>query len=74
VVQLKTFVRCDADAALQQIHGTILGERPLDVCEEDSAQGSFQVIAVEPHLAHIASANYLSPFEVLTAGFFGSGV
>lgn len=46
-----------------------------EVCKEDPAQLKFKVIEVEHHLAHIASAYYLSPFEGLTAGlsYDGSG-
>lgn len=40
-----------------------------EVCGEDPAQVRFQTVGVEHHLAHIASAYYLSPFESLTAGF-----
>jgi carbamoyltransferase len=39
------------------------------VCEEDPSRVSFEVIGIEHHLAHIASAYYLSPFDSLTAGF-----
>jgi carbamoyltransferase len=44
-------------------------EQLADVCDEDPEQVNFEVIGVEHHLAHIASAYYLSPFEGLTAGF-----
>ncbi|KAA6183955.1 carbamoyltransferase [Thiohalocapsa marina] len=44
-------------------------EQLAAVCGEDPAQVSFEIIGVEHHLAHIASAYYLSPFESLTAGF-----
>ncbi|WP_295392343.1 carbamoyltransferase C-terminal domain-containing protein [uncultured Thiodictyon sp.] len=40
-----------------------------EVCEEDPAKVRFATVGVEHHLAHIASAYYLSPFEGLTAGF-----
>lgn len=40
-----------------------------EVCDEDPARVQFTTIGVEHHLAHIASAYYLSPFESLTAGF-----
>ena len=40
-----------------------------EVCDEDPSRASFQLVKVEHHLAHIASAYYLSPFESLTAGF-----
>jgi carbamoyltransferase len=39
------------------------------ICDEDSAQARFQTVSVEHHLAHIASAYYLSPFDSVTAGF-----
>lgn len=38
------------------------------VCDEDPAKVQFETVGVEHHLAHIASAYYLSPFEELTAG------
>ena len=44
-------------------------EQLAAVCGEDPAQVKFETIGVEHHLAHIASAYYLSPFEGLTAGF-----
>ncbi len=43
-------------------------EQLAEVCGEDPAQVRFQTVGVEHHLAHIASAYYLSPFEDLTAG------
>ncbi len=36
---------------------------------EDPGSARFQTVNVEHHLAHIASAYYVSPFEQLTAGF-----
>ncbi len=44
-------------------------EQLAQVCDEDPAEVHFQTVGVEHHLAHIASAYYLSPFEDLTAGF-----
>lgn len=44
-------------------------EKLAEVCDEDPARVRFATIGVEHHLAHIASAYYLSPFEGLTAGF-----
>jgi carbamoyltransferase len=46
-----------------------------EVCGEDPSQVKFEVVEVEHHLAHIASAYYLSPFEGLVAGlsYDGSG-
>ncbi|UQN13137.1 carbamoyltransferase [Methylococcus capsulatus] len=40
-----------------------------NICGEDPARIRFETVGVEHHLAHIASAYYLSPFEELTAGF-----
>jgi carbamoyltransferase len=44
-------------------------EQLAEVCDEDPAKVSFEVVGVEHHLAHISSAYFLSPFEELTAGF-----
>ena len=44
-------------------------EQLSEVCDEDPAAVRFETVGVEHHLAHIASAYYLSPFEELTAGF-----
>ena len=44
-------------------------DRLAGVCGEDPALASFETVHVEHHLAHIASAYYLSPFDGLTAGF-----
>jgi carbamoyltransferase len=44
-------------------------EQLAEVCDEDPALVRFETVGVEHHLAHIASAYYLSPFEALTAGF-----
>lgn len=44
-------------------------DRLAAICGEDPAAVSFETVNVEHHLAHIASAYYLSPFEELTAGF-----
>lgn len=54
-------------------HGTL--EQLSKVCGEDPAQVKFQIVEVEHHLAHIASAYYMSPFEGVTAGlsYDGSG-
>ncbi len=51
----------------RRTQGTL--EQLAEVCGEDPAQVRFQTVGVEHHLAHIASAYYLSPFEGLTAGF-----
>lgn len=46
-----------------------------EVCGENPAAVKFETIEVEHHLAHVASAYYLSPFEGVTAGlsYDGSG-
>jgi carbamoyltransferase len=60
-------------AALEHFRRTRRTESMLDllaaICDEDSSKVSFETVDVEHHLAHIASAYYLSPFETLTAGF-----
>jgi carbamoyltransferase len=40
-----------------------------EICGESPNASRFETVAVEHHLAHIASAYYTSPFESLTAGF-----
>jgi carbamoyltransferase len=44
-------------------------EQLAEVCDEDPASATFETVGVEHHLAHIASAYFLSPFDELTAGF-----
>lgn len=44
-----------------------------ELCGEDPARVKYKLHTVEHHLAHIASAYYLSPFESLTAGFSYDG-
>jgi carbamoyltransferase len=44
-------------------------EQLAEVCDEDPAKATFETVEVEHHLAHIASAYFLSPFDGLTAGF-----
>lgn len=44
-------------------------ERLANFFDEDSSQVKFETVLVEHHLAHIASAYLLSPFDGLTAGF-----
>jgi len=44
-------------------------EQLAEVCDEDPAKVNFETVEVEHHLAHIASAYFLSPFEEVTAGF-----
>ncbi len=44
-------------------------EQLAEVCDEDPARATFETVGVEHHLAHIASAYFLSPFDELTAGF-----
>jgi carbamoyltransferase len=51
----------------RRTQGTL--EQLAAVCDEDPALVRFETVGVEHHLAHIASAYYLSPFEALTAGF-----
>ena len=50
-------------------------EQLAEVCGEDPATVRFEVVEVEHHLAHIASAYFLSPFDGVTAGlsYDGSG-
>lgn len=51
----------------RRTQGTL--EQLAEICDEDPATVRFETVGVEHHLAHIASAYYLSPFEELTAGF-----
>jgi len=51
----------------QQTKSTL--ERLAEICDEDPARIKFETVGVEHHLAHIASAYFLSPFDELTAGF-----
>lgn len=51
----------------RRTEGTL--EQLAAVCDEDPGLVHFQTVGVEHHLALIASAYYLSPFEGLTAGF-----
>jgi carbamoyltransferase len=44
-----------------------LHERLADICGDDPKEATFRIVPVEHHLAHIASAYYLSPFDQLTA-------
>jgi carbamoyltransferase len=44
-------------------------EQLAGICGEDAAHVKFETVCVEHHLAHIASAYYVSPFESVTAGF-----
>ena len=44
-----------------------------NLCDEDPDKINYKVITVEHHLAHVASAYYLSPFDSLTAGFSYDG-
>jgi carbamoyltransferase len=65
--------RKGAAAALEHFGRTRRTESVLDrlaaICEEDPRKVSFETVGVEHHLAHIASAYYLSPFETVAAGF-----
>lgn len=44
-----------------------------NICDADLRDSKFNIVNVEHHLAHIASAYYPSPFENLTAGFSYDG-
>jgi carbamoyltransferase len=44
-------------------------EQLATICDETPELVRFKTVGVEHHLAHIASAYYLSPYEELTAGF-----
>jgi len=44
-----------------------------EICNEDPRLVNYKLHTVEHHLAHIASAYYMSPFEKLTAGFSYDG-
>jgi carbamoyltransferase len=44
-------------------------ERLADYFHEDPCRITFETVMVEHHLAHIASAYFLSPFDSLTAAF-----
>ena len=44
-------------------------EQLAAICGEEPSRVNFEVVGVEHHLAHIASAYYLSPFDGVTAGF-----
>jgi len=48
---------------------TSMIEQLSSICDEDPAQVRFETVNVEHHLAHIASAFYVSPFDGLAAGF-----
>jgi carbamoyltransferase len=48
---------------------TTMIEQLALVCDEDPATVSFETVNVEHHLAHIASAYYVSPFDSPTAAF-----
>ncbi len=48
-------------------------ESLAEICDEDPSKTRYEIHNVEHHLAHIASAYYLSPFEELTAGFSYDG-
>jgi len=55
----------------QKETATTLNNLP-EICDEDPARCKYQIFNVEHHLAHIASAYYLSPFES-SAGFSYDG-
>jgi carbamoyltransferase len=62
-----------AKAAIEHLRRNTRTQSTLEqlarICGEDPARVRFETVWVEHHLAHIASAYYLSPFETLTAGF-----
>jgi carbamoyltransferase len=62
-----------AGAVVEHFRRNARTENMLDqlagICGEDTSQVAFKTVWVEHHLAHIASAYYLSPFESVTAGF-----
>ncbi len=64
-----TGVKAAVEHYKRRSHSTdVIGDLAI-LCGEDPAQAKYQVIEVEHHLAHIASAYYTSGFEELTAGF-----
>lgn len=48
-------------------------EQLATLCGEPASEARFETVWVEHHLAHIASAYFLSPFEGLAAGFSFDG-
>ncbi len=54
---------------LRQKTSESLVGRLAEICGEDKSAANFETIAVEHHLAHIASSYYCSPFEDVSAGF-----
>lgn len=50
-----------------------ISDQLAEACDEDKEKLNFKVVEVEHHLAHVASAYYVSPFETLTAGFSYDG-
>lgn len=48
-------------------------EKIAKICFDDVSRAKFKTVNVEHHLAHIASAYFLSPFDTLTAGFSYDG-
>lgn len=62
-----------AGAVVEHFRRNTRTESTLDqlaaICEADPSKVRFETVWVEHHLAHIASAYYLSPFEELAAGF-----
>ena len=59
------FLRSKRSKSIQEIIAKI--------CFDNVSQAKFKTVNVEHHLAHIASAYYLSPFDSLTAGFSYDG-
>lgn len=62
-----------AGAVIEHFRRNTRTENTIDhlaeICGEDPAKVKFETVWVEHHLAHIASAYYVSPFDSLTAGF-----
>jgi len=48
---------------------TLMVDQLAAICDEDPSRAEFETVNVEHHVAHIASAYYVSPFDGLTAGF-----
>ena len=62
-------LRATAEHFARRGKTTSLLEQLSEACGEAPDRVAFQTVGVEHHLAHIASAYYLSPFDGLTAGF-----
>lgn len=62
-------IRAAAEHLSRRRKTTSMLTKLAGICGEDPAQAKFETVPVEHHLAHVASAYYLSPFDTLTAGF-----